>query len=31
MPAGELPDNYGIADRNYPTTFQGQLARPFTH
>ncbi len=29
MPAGQLPDGYGIAERDYPTTFQGQLARPF--
>ncbi len=31
MPAGELPDNYGIDERNYPTTFQSQLVHPFTH
>jgi sterol desaturase/sphingolipid hydroxylase (fatty acid hydroxylase superfamily) len=30
MPAGELPDHYGIAERQYPTTFGAQLARPFT-
>jgi sterol desaturase/sphingolipid hydroxylase (fatty acid hydroxylase superfamily) len=30
MPAGELPDHYGIADREYPTSFPAQLARPFT-
>jgi sterol desaturase/sphingolipid hydroxylase (fatty acid hydroxylase superfamily) len=30
MPKGELPDNYGIADRTFPTTFTGQLAHPFT-
>jgi sterol desaturase/sphingolipid hydroxylase (fatty acid hydroxylase superfamily) len=30
MPAGELPDHYGIAEREYPTSFPGQLARPFT-
>ncbi len=30
MPAGELPDNYGIAEREYPTSFPGQLVRPFT-
>jgi len=29
MPAGELPDNYGIAERPYPTTFPGQLVHPF--
>jgi sterol desaturase/sphingolipid hydroxylase (fatty acid hydroxylase superfamily) len=30
MPKGELPDKYGIAERDYPTDFAGQLARPFT-
>jgi sterol desaturase/sphingolipid hydroxylase (fatty acid hydroxylase superfamily) len=30
MPKGELPDNYGIAEREYPTSFPAQLARPFT-
>jgi sterol desaturase/sphingolipid hydroxylase (fatty acid hydroxylase superfamily) len=30
MPEGELPDNYGIADRAFPTSFAGQLAHPFT-
>ena len=30
MPEGELPDNYGIADRTFPTSFTGQLAHPFT-
>jgi sterol desaturase/sphingolipid hydroxylase (fatty acid hydroxylase superfamily) len=30
MPAGELPDHYGIADRDFPTSFGAQLARPFT-
>ena len=30
MPAGELPDNYGIAEREFPTSFAGQLAHPFT-
>jgi sterol desaturase/sphingolipid hydroxylase (fatty acid hydroxylase superfamily) len=30
MPAGELPDNYGISDREFPSTFAGQLLRPFT-
>ena len=30
MPAGQLPDNYGIADRPYPTSFTGQLVHPFT-
>jgi sterol desaturase/sphingolipid hydroxylase (fatty acid hydroxylase superfamily) len=30
MPADELPDHYGIADRDVPTSFGAQLARPFT-
>jgi sterol desaturase/sphingolipid hydroxylase (fatty acid hydroxylase superfamily) len=30
MPEGELPDNYGIDDRTFPTSFTGQLAHPFT-
>jgi sterol desaturase/sphingolipid hydroxylase (fatty acid hydroxylase superfamily) len=30
MPAGEQPDDYGIADREFPTSFGGQLVRPFT-
>jgi sterol desaturase/sphingolipid hydroxylase (fatty acid hydroxylase superfamily) len=30
MPAGELPDRYGIADRDFPTSFGAQLVRPFT-
>jgi sterol desaturase/sphingolipid hydroxylase (fatty acid hydroxylase superfamily) len=30
MPEGKLPDNYGIADRTFPTSFPGQLAHPFT-
>lgn len=30
MPAGELPDKYGIAEREFPTDFAGQLAHPFT-
>jgi len=29
MPAGKLPDRYGIADRDFPTSFGAQLARPF--
>jgi len=29
MPAGELPDTYGIAERGYPTSFPGQLVHPF--
>jgi sterol desaturase/sphingolipid hydroxylase (fatty acid hydroxylase superfamily) len=30
MPAGELPDKYGIDEREYPETFGAQLLRPFT-
>jgi sterol desaturase/sphingolipid hydroxylase (fatty acid hydroxylase superfamily) len=30
MPAGALPDNYGIAEREFPKTFPAQLAHPFT-
>jgi hypothetical protein len=30
MPAGHLPDQYGIDDRTFPQTFGGQLAHPFT-
>ena len=30
MPAGELPDHYGIADRAFPDTFGAQLVHPFT-
>jgi sterol desaturase/sphingolipid hydroxylase (fatty acid hydroxylase superfamily) len=30
MPAGELPDRYGIADRTFPQTFGAQLVHPFT-
>jgi sterol desaturase/sphingolipid hydroxylase (fatty acid hydroxylase superfamily) len=30
MPAGELPDKYGIAERAFPTDFAGQIAHPFT-
>jgi sterol desaturase/sphingolipid hydroxylase (fatty acid hydroxylase superfamily) len=30
MPTGELPDNYGIADAEFPTSFGAQLAHPFT-
>jgi sterol desaturase/sphingolipid hydroxylase (fatty acid hydroxylase superfamily) len=30
MPAGELPDNYGIDEREYPESFPGQLVHPFT-
>ena len=28
MPAGEKPDRYGIADREFPTSFGAQLLRP---
>jgi sterol desaturase/sphingolipid hydroxylase (fatty acid hydroxylase superfamily) len=30
MPAGQLPDQYGIDDRTFPQSFTGQLAHPFT-
>jgi sterol desaturase/sphingolipid hydroxylase (fatty acid hydroxylase superfamily) len=30
MPAGELPDHYGIAEREFPESFGGQLVHPFT-
>jgi sterol desaturase/sphingolipid hydroxylase (fatty acid hydroxylase superfamily) len=30
MPAGELPGDYGIADREFPTSFGAQLVHPFT-
>jgi sterol desaturase/sphingolipid hydroxylase (fatty acid hydroxylase superfamily) len=30
MPADELPDRYGIADRNFPSSFGAQLVHPFT-
>jgi sterol desaturase/sphingolipid hydroxylase (fatty acid hydroxylase superfamily) len=30
MPAGELPDQYGIAEREFPASFAGQLLHPFT-
>jgi sterol desaturase/sphingolipid hydroxylase (fatty acid hydroxylase superfamily) len=30
MPAGELPDNYGIDEREFPESFPAQLAHPFT-
>ena len=29
MPAGERPDAYGIAEREFPTSFPGQLVHPF--
>jgi hypothetical protein len=28
MPAGVLPDRYGIDDKEFPTTFAAQLAHP---
>jgi sterol desaturase/sphingolipid hydroxylase (fatty acid hydroxylase superfamily) len=30
MPAGELPDHYGIVDRGFPPSFGAQLVHPFT-
>lgn len=30
MPKGELPDNYGIAEREFPASFPAQLVHPFT-
>jgi sterol desaturase/sphingolipid hydroxylase (fatty acid hydroxylase superfamily) len=30
MPRGELPGHYGIADRQFPSSFTGQLVYPFT-
>ena len=30
MPAGELPANYGVADREFPASFGRQLVHPFT-
>ena len=30
MPAGERPDGYGVSEREFPSSFQGQLAHPFT-
>ncbi len=30
MPKGEKPDNYGIADETFPTSFTAQLTHPFT-
>jgi sterol desaturase/sphingolipid hydroxylase (fatty acid hydroxylase superfamily) len=30
MPAGELPDHYGIVDRSFPPSFGAQLVHPFT-
>jgi sterol desaturase/sphingolipid hydroxylase (fatty acid hydroxylase superfamily) len=29
MPKGELPDSYGIADKEFPAGFGAQLAYPF--
>src|SRR5262249_15774055 len=31
MPAGALPDRYGIAEREFPEGFTAQLAHPFPH
>jgi len=30
MPAGELPDRYGVDDREFPTSFPAQMVHPFT-
>jgi sterol desaturase/sphingolipid hydroxylase (fatty acid hydroxylase superfamily) len=30
MPAGERPDGYGVSEREFPSSFQGQLVHPFT-
>jgi sterol desaturase/sphingolipid hydroxylase (fatty acid hydroxylase superfamily) len=30
MPKGELPDHYGVAEREFPTSFPAQLVHPFT-
>jgi sterol desaturase/sphingolipid hydroxylase (fatty acid hydroxylase superfamily) len=30
MPKGELPDHYGVDEREYPTSFGAQLVHPFT-
>jgi len=30
MPQGERPDRYGVAERQFPSTFTGQLVYPFT-
>jgi sterol desaturase/sphingolipid hydroxylase (fatty acid hydroxylase superfamily) len=30
MPEGALPDHYGIAEREFPESFGGQLVHPFT-
>jgi sterol desaturase/sphingolipid hydroxylase (fatty acid hydroxylase superfamily) len=30
MPANELPDKYGVDEREFPSTFGGQLVHPFT-
>jgi sterol desaturase/sphingolipid hydroxylase (fatty acid hydroxylase superfamily) len=29
MPAGKLPENYGVKEPNFPTSFGGQLIYPF--
>jgi hypothetical protein len=30
MPKDELPDHYGIDEREYPRSFTAQLVHPFT-
>jgi sterol desaturase/sphingolipid hydroxylase (fatty acid hydroxylase superfamily) len=30
MPAGERPGHYGVSEREFPSSFQGQLVHPFT-
>jgi sterol desaturase/sphingolipid hydroxylase (fatty acid hydroxylase superfamily) len=30
MPKGELPDHYGVGEREYPASFGAQLVHPFT-
>jgi sterol desaturase/sphingolipid hydroxylase (fatty acid hydroxylase superfamily) len=30
MPSGERPDRYGVSEREFPSSFQGQLVHPFT-
>jgi sterol desaturase/sphingolipid hydroxylase (fatty acid hydroxylase superfamily) len=29
MPEGKLPDHYGVAEREFPTSFPAQLVHPF--
>jgi hypothetical protein len=29
MPKNEMPDHYGIAETDFPTSFGGQLLYPF--